>query len=115
MRLPLPLCPFPSRVVGVCHPPEPLPSLRSADARSAQHQFVQWAGDLSGMFPNLSPEWALQIILGLIAISLMVPQYAGLAGISAALKIEVEPKQDETEKPEQITPGVLVEIGRAHV
>lgn len=61
-----------------------------AQAQADQHQFVRWAQDIEALAPSLPAGLALQIVLGLVAFSLMVPQYAGLAGISAALKIQVE-------------------------
>lgn len=60
-----------------------------------RHQFARWADDLAAAFPSLSAPAALQCVLALVALSLMVPQYAGLAGITAALAIPVEPIQAE--------------------
>lgn len=70
-----------------------------AAAQAEQHQFVRWAEELRALFPGLKPEWALQLVLTGIALLLMVPQYAGLAGISAALRIEIPQEQANVAAP----------------
>lgn len=61
-----------------------------ASAQATQHQFARMATDLASIFPTLPDGWALQLVLIAMAASFMIPQYVGLAGISATLKIQVE-------------------------
>jgi hypothetical protein len=91
-----------------------------AAAQTQRHQFVRWAGDLRSLFPKLSEPFCLQVVLSAVAFSLMVPQYAGLAGVSAALKMQTgvpaqpaAPSNRRRRKPMNVIDGKFLPEDRA--